>query len=598
MHVDAVGATQKGTASNTMADMLSRAASKYASRPALRYSPGEGWNDLTYSELGKIVKEVSLGLCDLGIGKGDRVAILSNTRPEWTFANFAIACSQAATVSIYQTNSPEECRYVLEHSDARCVFCEDAEQLEKIDAVRGELPSLEHVVVMDADGASGAAISLDELRNRGRTRTDEEFDQRVAAVSPEDPFLYIYTSGTTGPPKGCILTHKNYRQVLDMVESRRGLEDEDEVVYLFLPLAHAFALLIQLAVVDLGGTLAYWRRDPQKIVSDLMEVAPTYFPSIPRVFEKIYTLATANAPDRAELDRAIQVGFEVRMMRERGEEVPPELEQAFDRGEEAVFKNVRALFGGRLRQAVSGAAPIAAEILKFFYACGVVVLEGYGLTETSTVAISNSLDEFRFGSVGKPLAGVEARVADDGELILRGSNIFSGYHKDTASTQEVLEADGWFHTGDLAYIDDDGFVYITGRKKDIIITAGGKNITPANIENALKQNRWVSQAIVVGDRRPYLGALITLDPEETPAFADRHGLAPDAVASSDELRQELQAAIDEINAQLGRVEQIKRFKVLEQDLSQQAGELTPTLKVKRRVVTEKYADEIDQLYQD
>jgi long-chain acyl-CoA synthetase len=282
-------------------------------------------------------------------------------------------------------------------------------------------------------------------------------------------------------------------------------------------------------------------------------------------------------------------------MQERGEDVPEQLQAGFDQAEEALYKNVRAIFGGRIRQAVTGAAPIAKEILEFFYACGVPVLEGYGMTETSTVATCNTLEDFRFGSVGKPLPGVEMKIAEDGELLLKGANMFQGYYKNEEATNETLE-DGWLHTGDLGRIDEDGFLYITGRKKDIIITAGGKNITPANLENGLKQNRWISQAVVVGDRRPYLVALITLDPEEVPQFAEQHGLGPDEVPDSEEMRAEVQKAVDEVNEKVGRVEQIKKFKILPQDLSQETGELTPTLKVKRNVVNEKFADEVDKLY--
>jgi long-chain acyl-CoA synthetase len=291
----------------------------------------------------------------------------------------------------------------------------------------------------------------------------------------------------------------------------------------------------------------------------------------------------------------VEVGFKVRQMQEIGQDVPAELQAAFDEADKALFQNVRNLFGGQIRQCSTGAAPIASEILEFFYACGVPVMEGYGMTETSTVASSNRLDAFRFGSVGKPLAGVEAKIAEDGELLLRGDNIFHGYFKNESATSEAL-ADGWLHTGDLGSIDDDGFIYITGRKKDIIITAGGKNITPANLENGLKQNRWISQAVVIGDRRPYLVVLITLDPEEVPVFAEQHDLAPEDVPESEAMRAAVQEAIDRVNGEVGRVEQIKKFKILPHDLSQETGELTPTLKVKRNVVNEKFAGEVDALY--
>ena len=583
------------TGATTMAGLAAAAAASYGRDPALMHKAGDEWATVSYEELGEAVSEVARGLVDLGVGHGDRVAILSHTRPEWTFANLGILATAAASVSIYQTNSPEECRYVLDHSESGAVFVEDEEQLAKIRAVRGELPALRHVVVFDGE-TSDEAISLADLRARGRRRDPAEVDSRTASVTPDDPCVFMYTSGTTGPPKGVILTHGNYRAMCDMVRRTSDAIRAGQSVYLFLPLAHAFALLIQFLSVERGGKLAYWQKDPQKIVSDLMEVRPTYFPSVPRVFEKVYALARGNAPDPEKLDRAVAVGMTVRQMRERGEQVPAELREAFDQAEESLFKNVRNLFGGRVEQCVVGAAPIAKEILEFFYACGVPVMEGYGMTETSTSATVNRPDAYRFGSVGKPVDGVEARVADDGELLLRGPNIFTSYYKDAPATREALDADGWLHTGDLGRIDEDGFVYITGRKKDIIITAGGKNIAPANLENGLKQSRWVSQAVVVGDRRPYLVALVTLDPEEVPAFAQEHGLAPEDVPDSPAMRAEIQSVVDQVNAEVGRVEQVKRFTILPRDLSQEGGELTPTLKVKRNVVHDKYAGAIEALY--
>ena len=593
MELGTINAAEASTGSRTMADLIALAGTKHADRPAIKHKLGDEWVDVSYKELADKVKNVALGLVDLGIQPGDKVSILSNTRPEWTYACFGILGAAATCVSIYQTNSPEECHYVLHHSESRAVFVEDAEQLEKIRHVESELPELELIVVMEPNGDIGDAIAMDDLCARGSRRPVSDYEERLAGVGDDDMCLYIYTSGTTGPPKGCLLTHGNYRRVTDMVESD-GVMTDDEVIYLFLPLAHAFALLIQFVAFDIGSAIAYWEKDPQKIIPNLMEVRPTYFPSVPRIFEKIFTLANS-AGDPAEIKQAVELGFKVRQMQEKGEPVPDELQKAFDEADGKLYQNVRNLFGGRIRQAVTGAAPISKEILEFFYACGVPVMEGYGMTETSTVASSNRPDAFRFGSVGKPLGGVEARIADDGELLLRGPNIFQGYFKNEEATREAL-ADGWLHTGDLGSIDEDGFIYITGRKKDIIITAGGKNITPANLENGLKQNRYISQAVVIGDRRPYLVALITLDPEELPAFAEQHGLQPDEVYKSEQMRAEVRRAVDEVNSAVGRVEQIKKFTILPQDLSQPTGELTPTLKVKRNVVNEKYAEEIEALY--
>jgi long-chain acyl-CoA synthetase len=596
MEVGTVDA-QAGTGSKTIADLLPIAAEKYGDSPALRHKSGDAWVDTSYAELGGIVRELALGLADLGVEKGDKVAILAHTRPEWTHACFGILCAGGTLVTIYQTNSPEECEYVAAHSESKAIFVEDGEQLAKIRAVEDELPKLESIVVMEpGDADLGDAITLDDLRKRGRGRGESEFEKRVGAIGPDDMCLYIYTSGTTGPPKGCELTHKNYREITSMVETQ-GVLEQGDAVYLFLPLAHAFAILIQFVAIDLGGTIAYWEKDPQKIIPNLLEVKPTYFPSVPRMFEKIYTLATSAAEDPELMQKAVDLGVKVRQMEARGEEVPEELRKPFEEAEEKLYKNVRGLFGGRIRQCVTGAAPIAKEILEFFYACGVPVMEGYGMTETATAAVVNTPEAFRFGSVGKPLPGVELKIAEDGEILLKGANIFAGYYKNDDATRETL-ADGWLRTGDLGYVDDDGFLFITGRKKDIIITAGGKNITPANLENGLKQSRWISQAVVVGDRRPYLVALITLDPEELGALAEQVGVDADAgaMAEDDKVRAEVQKVVDQVNAKVGPVEQIKRFRILPADLSQETGELTPTLKVKRNVVHDKFAGAIDEIY--
>ncbi|HXD57204.1 MAG TPA: AMP-dependent synthetase/ligase [Thermoleophilaceae bacterium] len=592
MEVGTVTAAEASTGSRTMADMALLAGEKFGDRPALKHKVGDEWIDVSFADLAACVRGVAGGLIDLGIQPNDKVSILSNTRAEWTYSCFGILAAGATCVSIYQTNSPQECHYVLQHSESKAVFVEDAEQLAKVRAVEADLPNLELIIVMEPSGDIGDAVAFADLLKRGERRSDD-VDERVAGVSLDDNCLYIYTSGTTGPPKGCMLTHGNYRRVSNMVEAQNTLETS-EVIYLFLPLAHAFALLIQFVAIDLGSCIAYWEKDPQKIVPNLMEVKPTYFPSVPRIFEKIYTLANS-VGDPGEIAQAVEVGFKVRQMQEAGQDVPADLQAAFDEADKQLFQNVRNLFGGNIRQCSTGAAPIAHEILEFFYACGVPVMEGYGMTETSTVASSNRLDAFRFGSVGKPLPGVEAKIAEDGEVLLRGDNIFHGYFKNPEASSEAL-ADGWLHTGDLGSIDEDGFIYITGRKKDIIITAGGKNITPANLENGLKQNRWISQAVVVGDRRPFLVVLITLDPEEVPVFAEQHGIAPEDVPESEAMRAAVQEAIDRVNDEVGRVEQIKKFKILPHDLSQETGELTPTLKVKRNVVNEKFAGEIDALY--
>jgi len=591
----AVPAPDRSTGSATIADLMGRAAGRYGDQPAIRHKAGGEWRDVTYAELAEIVSEVGRGLIDLGIAPGERVAILCQTRPDWTYADFGATSAGAVVVPIYPTNSPEECAWVAGNSDSRAIICEDASQVAKIRAVRQDLPALETMIVIDPGGDIGDAISLDELRERGRARDRAELEERIAAVSPDDPYTIIYTSGTTGPPKGCVLTHGNYRSVVSMVE-RDAVIQAGDVAYLFLPLAHSFALLIQLAAFDLGATLAYFGGDPKQIVAELSEVRPTYLPSVPRIFEKLYTLVTAHG-DLAQIKGATQVGLKVRALQAAGQPVPDELQAHYDAAEEALFKNVRAAFGGRLRQATSGAAPIAQEILEFFFACGVPVLEGYGMTETSTAATTSTVDRYRFGSVGTALPGMEIRIGDDGEVLLKGPNIFQGYYKNADASFGAV-VDGWLHTGDLGRVDEDGYLFITGRKKDIIITAGGKNLTPANLENDLKQSRWISQAVMHGDRRPFPVALITLDPEEIPHFAREHGLPEDSAALAREPKviELIQGELDKVNEKYAQVERIKKFVILDHDLSQETGELTPTLKVKRNVVNEKYADLFEALY--
>jgi long-chain acyl-CoA synthetase len=591
----AVPVHERATGSATIADLIGLAAERHAGSPAIRYKRDGAWLDVSYAELGEIVSEVGRGLIDLGINPGDRVAILCTTRPEWTYADFGIATAGAVVVPIYPTNSPEECQWVAGNSESVAIVCEDAAQVAKIRQVRADLPALETIIVVDPSGDVGDAIPLDAVRERGRARDAAELEERVHAVTRDHPYTIIYTSGTTGPPKGCVLSHGNYRDVVTMCEHDAVVQAGD-VAYLFLPLAHSFALLIQLTILDLGATLAYFGGDPKQIISELSEVRPTYLPSVPRIFEKLYTLVTAHG-DAGQIKAATQVGLKVRALQAAGQEVPAELQAHFDAAEEQLFKNVRAAFGGRLRQATSGAAPIAKEILEFFFACGVPVLEGYGMTETATASTVSTVDSYRFGSVGRALPGLEIRIADDGEVLLKGPNIFQGYYRnDDASFGSIV--DGWLHTGDVGHVDEDGFLFITGRKKDIIITAGGKNLTPANLENDLKRSRWISQAIMHGDRRPYPVALITLDPEEIPLFAREHGLPEDLAALSQEPKviELIQGELDKVNERYAQVEKIKKFVILDHDLSQETGELTPTLKVKRNVVNEKYADLFDSLY--
>jgi long-chain acyl-CoA synthetase len=589
----------RGTNSKTLADLLPRAEAMYGASPAVCFKDGEKWVNRGFTEVVEIVRPLALGLTELGIEKGDRVAILGNTRPEWTYFDFAALSIGATVVPIYQTNSPEECRYVLENSDAKVVVVEDDEQLEKVRSVRAQLPQLEHIVMMA--GAAEDAIAAEQLSAKGNGVDVAVWEQRYSAVTPADICTFIYTSGTTGPPKGCVISHGNYRSMLDMVNETSVIEEGD-ISYLYLPLAHSFALLIQLGSFDLGTTIAYWERDPLKILPNLAELKPTYFPSVPRIFEKIYTAATSGMEKQGGLkkaifDWAIKVGSKMRKVEREDRKPGFLLARQYAFADKKVLSKIRGLFGGNLRLAVSGAAPINPEILRFFDAAGVLVLEGWGMTETSTAATISQPDDFKVGTIGKPFPGCEVRIADDGEILVKGPNVFQGYHKNEQATRETI-VDGWLHTGDIGEVDSDGFIKITGRKKDIIITAGGKNITPANLEAEIKQHPLVSQCVVVGDRRPYLVALVTLDPEEALAYAKENGLPEDAaaLASNPDVRASIEAHVEKINENFARVEQVKKIAILPQDLSQEGGELTPTLKVKRAVVASKHEGAIEGLY--
>ena len=576
----------------TIAELPFLAAERFGDRPAQRLKRHGAWRDLTYAQLLEIVREVGLGLVDLGVQAGDRVCVVSATRPEWVQAEFGIAATGAVVVPIYASSSPEECEWVIGDSGAAVVMCEDAEQLAKVEGIRERLPELRHTLVIDP---AGDALGLERLRARGRARDPSELDRLTADVRPDDPALIIYTSGTTGPPKGCVLTHRNMTACCRITQELQIVGAED-VTYLFLPMAHVFAQVVQLGVASVGGAVAFCSGGTATIVPDCAEVRPTYIPSVPRIFEKVHALFASQVPADA-LAKMVEVGLAARRLERAGQPLPDELRRGFEQADAALFAKVRGVFGGRLRIAISGAAPIAPEIVEFFHAAGVPVYEGWGLSESAAVGTLNTADALRIGSVGRAVPGCEVGCAEDGELLLRGPHIFAGYWRNPRATAAAVR-DGWLLTGDLGSIDEDGFVTITGRKKDIIITSGGKNITPANLENDLRQSPWISHAVLYGDRRPYLVALITLDAEQLLPWAAAQGLQGDlaTVAAHPAVRALIQSVVDRANARYGQVGQVKDFAILGQDFTQESGELTPTLKLKRQVVSEKYADVFDSLY--
>ncbi len=588
----------RGTRAKTLAEMI--VATKSHSGTALKFKAADGqWDEVSYAELGDNVKEVAKGLIALGIEHGDRVAIFSDTRADWTLCDLATICTGAVVAPIYQTSSPDEARHVLSDSEAKLVFCESSDMVEKVEEVRGDCPSVEHLVVIEGD--HDGAMSLNELSQKGEDVDDEQFDERVESVSPDDLFTIVYTSGTTGPPKGCLLTHGNYRADIEMCEEAADW-GEDPTLLLFLPLAHVLTRILQMLVLDVGGTLAYWEGDKDKILDNLREVEPTHFSAVPRIFEKIYGRATAEATGLKgkAFWKAVDVGRRTREDERAGKQSNPILQAEYLQADKHVLSKVRNLFGGNLRFAATGAAPVQKEMLEFFDACGVLVLEGYGATETSAVATINQPDDFRFGTVGKALPGSEVKIAEeDGEILIRGPHVFQGYHGMEEETKEDLDSDGWYHTGDIGELDDDGFLSITGRKKDIIVTSSGKNIPSGYIENKIAASRWVSHAVVYGDDKPYLVALVTLDQEERDALIDEAGASNgDDLAGDESIRSEVQKAIDEANSDLARVEQVKKFTILDRELSQEEGEITPTMKVKRSVIYENFESEFEALYED
>ena len=587
------------TGAETLAGMVLATAERHGDTIALRGKRDGEWREVSYRDLGETARAIARGLIALGIEPGDRVAILGSTRPEWTLVDCGAICAGAVVVPVYQTNSPEECRYVLQHSGARAVICEDVEQVDKVSQVHGDCPELEHIIALD--GANGRVPSLDGLLASGMTVDADAPDRIAAAIEPSDLATVVYTSGTTGPPKGCMLSHGNWISTLRMYESRLVIED-DLTIFLFLPLAHVLARITQMVALDAGGTIAFWQGDATQVLEDIATTRPTYLPTVPRVLEKIHAKALGSVEEggrakRAVFAWAIATGRRARRRERAGHAGGPLLRAQLALADRAVLSKVRDLFGGNLRQALTGAAPIGSDVLEFFDACGVLVLEGYGMTESTAAATLNTPDAFRFGTVGRPLPGTEVAIADDGEILLRGPNVFEGYWQNPEATADTF-VDGWLATGDIGSAEDGGFVTIRGRKKDLIITSSGKNITPTNIETALRETRWISQAVVYGDRRPYLVAILSLDDAGAQELADHLGIEYDRIAMTEDPRvlAELQAAVDQVNSRLARIEQVKTFAVLDHDLTQEQGELTPTMKVKRAKVYERYADVFDRLY--
>ena len=591
----------------TLASMFWHRVETSSDQPAQQWKEAGAWHTRTWRETGDIARELATGLLALGRRKDQAVGILSASRAEWVQADFAIFSVGGRTIPVYPTYPPDLVQYIVNDAEVKTLFVEDPGQLAKVLEVQGKMEGLEQIVVMqgDAGPASGRVISWEALRRLGRENRERlraELEARVAAVRPSDIATIVYTSGTTGPPKGVVQTHGNHMATLASAAKMAGIEDGDTHL-LFLPLAHSFGRLESFIGVHRGLVTAF-AESIDKLRENLPEVRPHFICSVPRVFEKVHAGVIARAEAGSPFKRkifhwSVGVGRRVSRLQQAGKSVPALLRLQHRIAHALVFSKLHQALGGRLRFAVSGGAPLAKEIAEFFHAAGILILEGYGLTETCPSLTFNRIDHFKFGSVGQAQPGVEIKIAPDGEILARGGNIAQGYFKKPESTAEVFLADGWFATGDIGRIDEDGFLFITDRKKDLIVTAGGMNIAPQNIENLLKGDPFISQALVYGDKRPYPVALITLDPEELAKFAREQSIVdtdPASLVKNPRVVERVSRIVESRNAELQSYAKVKKFLILPGDFTVENGLLTPTLKVKRRVITDKNRELLDSLY--
>ena len=554
---------------------------------------GAGWQDVTCAQFHDQVVTLARGLLAAGIEPGERVGLMSKTRYEWTLIDYAIWSVGAVTVPIYETSSAEQVAWILEDSGAVACFVETDAHRDTVAAIRDRLPAIAHV--WQIDGAPGA---VDVLGADGAAVPREDVDRRRAEVKADDLATIIYTSGTTGRPKGCMITHRNMlSDIVNAIPELQSLFHQGARTLLFLPLAHSFARLIQIGVVQARATMGH-TADTKNLAAILQSFKPTFVLSVPRVFEKVYNTAKqrAHADGKGAIfDRAERVAIEFSATERPGPLLKVQ-HALFDR---LVYSKLRAALGGQCGRAISGGAPLGERLAHFYRGIGITIFEGYGLTETSPATNANRDTGARIGTVGRPLPGVTIRIDDDGEILVQGDIVFKGYWNNPAATAEAIDEDGWFHTGDIGELDDDGYLRITGRKKELIVTAGGKNVAPAVLEDRVRAHPLVSQCMVVGDRQPFIAALVTIDPDALPAWASAHGKSGDAAALVDdaELRAEIQRAIDEANAAVSKAEAIKVFRILPQDFTEATGTLTPSLKVKRNVVLKEYAGDIAAIYE-
>src|SRR4051812_4062157 len=580
---------------DALTDMVALNAAEHPDRVGLRIQRDGRWEDVTYAEFAAQVSAVAKGLVASGVQPGDRVGLLAKTRYEWTVLDYAIWTAGAVVVPVYETSSPDQIAWILSDSGARALVVETAEHAAEVESVRAEAPELGSVWVIEDGG-------LDTLTRAGADVPDDELAARRATLTSASLATLIYTSGTTGRPKGCELTHANF-----LFEIRNGISllgnhlDADGSLLLFIPLAHVLARVLQIGALENRVVIGH-TPDVKDLLGDLGRFQPTFLLAVPRVFEKVYNSAKASADEGGKgkiFDRAAQVAVDWSRAQDTG---GPGLLLRAQHGlfDKLVYSKLRAAIGGRCQGAISGGAPLGERLGHFFRGIGVTVYEGYGLTETTAAAAVNHDAAQRIGTVGRPLPGVDAAIADDGEVLLRGGVVMRGYWKNEQATAEAIDAEGWFHTGDIGELDTEGFLRITGRKKEILVTAGGKNVAPAVLEDRLRAHKLVSQCIVVGDQRPFIAALVTLDVEALPAWLKSRGkdesMTAEQLREDPELRAELDAAVAEANRAVSHAEAIKKYRVLGVDFTEENGTLTPSLKLKRAVVMKEFGTEVEALY--
>ncbi|WP_041782624.1 AMP-dependent synthetase/ligase [Mycolicibacterium chubuense] len=573
---------------------------------AFRFPENGGWTSVTWQQVDQRVHRIAAGLIALGVEPEDRVGLASSTRYEWVLVDFAVLCAGAATTTLYPTTNARDVAFIVANSGSRVVVAEDQAQVDKLLTHRAELPDVEKVVIIDGPGDGDFVITLDGLETLGEqvlATSPDVVERRVEAIRPDHLASIIYTSGTTGRPKGVRLPHRAWTYTAAAIDAL-GILHADDVHFLWLPLAHAFGKVTLALPLIVGFPTAIDGR-VDKIVDNLAAVRPTFMAAAPRIFEKAHAriqnmMAEEGGLKKRIFDWAVHVGIRASQAREDGRSVPPLLAIQHAIADRLVFSTIRDRFGGRLRFFVSAAAPLNRDIARWFDAIGIIVLEGYGLTETAAASVINRPDAYRFGTVGLPFPGTEIKIAGDGEILVRSPGVMTGYHDLPQATAEALDADGWFYTGDIGAIDVDGFLRITDRKKDLFKTSQGKYVAPSATAAAFKAIcPYASEMIVYGEERPYCVALVSLDSEAITEWAARNGLEGRSfaeIAQADATRELIGGYVDTLNEQLNRWEQIKRFAILDRELSVAAGDLTPSLKAKRNVIVKSFADTLARLY--